>query len=101
MLGLGSRGDMMNQSREHTLQQVLEDGGWRMVAFPLSRASSRPRDQTQVSSIAGRFFTKSGSKTVGRKCPGKPSEERHRFKWFLWQEMTYRWVSPVAAFQRE
>ena len=28
MLGLGSRGDMLNQSREHTLQQVLEDGGW-------------------------------------------------------------------------
>lgn len=42
----------------------------------------------------------SGSKTVGRRCPGKPSEERHRFKWFLWQEMTYSWVSPVAAFQR-
>ena len=27
------------------------------VAFPFSRASSRPRDQTQVSCIAGRFFT--------------------------------------------
>ena len=27
------------------------------VAIPFSRASSRPRDQTQVSCITGRFFT--------------------------------------------
>ena len=27
------------------------------VAFPFSRRSSQPRDQTQVSLIAGRFFT--------------------------------------------
>ena len=27
------------------------------VAFPSSRGSSQPRDQTQVSHIAGRFFT--------------------------------------------
>ena len=27
------------------------------VAFPFSRGSSQPRDQTQVSRIAGEFFT--------------------------------------------
>ena len=27
------------------------------VAFPFSRGSSQPRDRTQVSQIAGRFFT--------------------------------------------
>ena len=27
------------------------------VAFPFSRGSSQPRDQTQVSCIAGKFFT--------------------------------------------
>ena len=27
------------------------------VAFPFSRGSSQPREQTQVSRIAGRFFT--------------------------------------------
>ena len=27
------------------------------VAFPFSRGSSQPRDQTQVSHIAGRFLT--------------------------------------------
>ena len=35
------------------------------VAVPSSRASSRPRDWTQVSCIAGRFFT--------TETPGKPS----------------------------
>ena len=34
------------------LAKILE---W--VAFPFSRGSSQPRDQTQVSHIAGRFFT--------------------------------------------
>jgi len=28
------------------------------VAFPFSRGSSQPRDQTQVSCIAGGFFTR-------------------------------------------
>ena len=28
-----------------------------LVAFPFSRGSSQPRDRTQVSDIAGRFFT--------------------------------------------
>ena len=27
------------------------------VAFPFSRGSFQPRDRTQVSSVAGRFFT--------------------------------------------
>jgi len=27
------------------------------VAFPFSRGSSQPRDQTKVSHIAGKFFT--------------------------------------------
>ena len=30
---------------------------WSGVAFPFSRGSSQPRDQTQVSHIAGAFFT--------------------------------------------
>ena len=40
--------------RAHGILQarVLE---W--VAIPFSRGSSQPRDQTQVSHIAGRFFT--------------------------------------------
>ena len=36
---------------------VLQARTLKWVAVPFSRVSSRPRDQTQVSSIAGRFFT--------------------------------------------
>ena len=36
--------------------------GW--VAFPFSRGSSQTRDQTQVSCIAGRFFTKLSGKAI-------------------------------------
>ena len=32
------------------------------VAFPFSRGSSQPRDQSQVSCIAGRFFTNWGTR---------------------------------------
>ena len=45
--------DPMDYSVHGILQaRILE---W--VAFPFSRGSSQPRDQTQVSRIAGRFFT--------------------------------------------
>ena len=40
------------QSMEILQARILE---W--VAFPFSRGSSQPRDQTQVSCIAGRLFT--------------------------------------------
>ena len=49
----GGESDPMNCTVHGILQaRILE---W--VAFPFSRASSRPRDQTQVSPIAGGFFT--------------------------------------------
>ena len=45
--------DPMDYAVHGTLQaKILE---W--VAFPFSRGSSQPRDQTQVSRIAGGFFT--------------------------------------------
>ena len=46
--------DPMDSSSVHGILQarILE---W--LAFPFSRGSSQPRDQTQVSHIAGRFFT--------------------------------------------
>ena len=36
---------------------ILQAGILVWVAMPSSRGSSQPRDQTQVSQIAGRFFT--------------------------------------------
>ena len=39
------------------LHGILQARILEWVAFPFSRGSSQPRDQTQVSCIAGRFFT--------------------------------------------
>ena len=44
--------------------RILE---WVWVAFSFSRGSSQPRDWTQVSHIAGRFFTSWATREVG--CP--------------------------------
>ena len=37
--------------------EILHAGILEWVAIPFSRGSSQPRDQIQVSCIAGRFFT--------------------------------------------
>ena len=41
----------------YTVHGILQARILEWVAFPFSRKSSQPRDQTQVSHIAGRFFT--------------------------------------------
>ena len=40
-----------------TVHEILQTRILEWVAFPFSRGSSQPRDRTQVSDIAGRFFT--------------------------------------------
>ena len=40
-----------------TVHGILQARIMEWVAVPFSRGSSQPRDQTQVSRIAGRFFT--------------------------------------------
>ena len=40
-----------------TIHGILQARILEWVAFPLSSGSSQPRDQTGISSIAGRFFT--------------------------------------------
>ena len=42
---------------DYTVHGILQARIPEWVAFPFSRGSSEPRDQTQVSHIAGRFFT--------------------------------------------
>ena len=44
-------------SMNYTVQGILQARILEWVAFPFSRASSQPRDLTQVSHIAGGFFT--------------------------------------------
>ena len=42
---------------DYTVHEILQARILEWVAFPFSRGSSQPRDRTQVSHIAGRFFT--------------------------------------------
>ena len=42
---------------DYTVHGILQARILEWVAFPFSRGSSQPRGQTQVSRIAGRFFT--------------------------------------------
>ena len=41
---------------DYTVHGILQAKILEWVAFPFSRGSFQPRDQTQVSHIAGRFF---------------------------------------------
>ena len=43
--------------RDYTVHWILQARILERVAFPFSSGSSQPRDRTQVSRIAGRFFT--------------------------------------------
>ena len=42
---------------DYIVHGILQARILEWVAFPFSRGSSQPRDQTQVSHIAGGFFT--------------------------------------------
>ena len=42
---------------DYTVHGILQARIVEWVVFPFSRESSQPRDQTQVSRIAGKFFT--------------------------------------------
>ena len=42
---------------DYTVHGILQARILELVAFPFSRGSSQPRDRTQVSRIAGGFFT--------------------------------------------
>ena len=44
-------------SMDHTVHGIFQTRILKWVAFPFSRGSSQPRDWTQISCIAGRFFT--------------------------------------------
>ena len=45
------------RSIDYTVHGILQARILEWVAFPFSRGSSQPGDRTQVSCIAGRFFT--------------------------------------------
>ena len=45
------------KAMDYTVHGILQASIPKWVAFPFSRGSSQPRDQNQVSCIAGGFFT--------------------------------------------
>ena len=49
--------DAAAAAADYTVHGIFQARILEWVAFPFSRGSSQPRDQTQVSRIAGRFFT--------------------------------------------
>ena len=55
----GSCSVVFHSLRPHKLYSPWNSPGQNtgVGSFPFSRGSSQPKDQTQVSSIAGRFFT--------------------------------------------
>ena len=54
-----------------SVQGILQVRILEWVAIASSRGSSRPRDQTQVSCIAGRFFTVWVTREAPLKCQGQ------------------------------
>ena len=61
---------MSDSLRPHGLysSRMLQAGTLEWVAFPFSRGSSQSRDRTQVSRIAGRFFTSWATREALRTC---------------------------------
>ena len=57
---------------DHTVQGILQARILEWVAIPISGVSSQPRDQTQVSRIAGRFFTSWATREAQEYWSGQP-----------------------------
>ena len=57
-----SDSDSLSDPIDYTANGILQARILEWVAFPFSRGSSQPRDWTQVSCIAGRFFTSWGTR---------------------------------------
>ena len=72
---------VFNSLQPHGILQArtLEWG----VAFPFSRGSSQPRDQTQVSHLAGRFFTIWATR------------EAHQGTFYILEGYSRKWTSGV------
>ena len=57
-LSLSSGKTLLNSSYwQSSVHGILQARTLEWIAVPSSKGSSQPRDQTQVSHIAGRFFT--------------------------------------------
>ena len=64
---------------DYTVHGILQGRILECVAFPFSRRSSQPRDWTEVSRAAGRFFTSWAIREA--ELPGNM-----HFLYFLWMK---------------
>ena len=60
---------------DHIVRGILKARILKWVAFPFSRGYSQPRDRTQVSRIAGGFFTRWATREAQEYWSGYPSPE--------------------------
>ena len=65
----------------YTVHGILQGRTLEWVAFPFSRRSSQPRDRTQISSIAGGFFTSWATSKAQEYW--KPQKAKSCYKYFL------------------
>ena len=68
---------------DYTVHGILQARILEWVAFSFSRGSSQPRDQTQVSHMAGRFFTSWAT----REAQKRGTQERDLLYWvggYIW-----------------
>ena len=70
---------------DYTILEILQARILVWVAIPFSRASSRPRNQTGVSWIAGRFFTNGAIREALKR-------NRHRYMHVAVQLLSHVWV---------
>ena len=90
------------QPHNDTVHEILQARILEWVAFPFSRGSSQPRDQTQISHIAGGFFTSWATREAS--LPPKKKSiciEKNIFMGYLCQKPTVcgPWIS-LTPFSR-
>ena len=73
------------KSRDYTVHGILRARKLEWIAVPFSRISSQPRDWTQVSCIAGRFFTSWATREAPINHKGKAHEKlcMHMYNWVI------------------
>ena len=95
-----SRSVVSDSLRPHGLVHgILQARVLERVAFPFSRGSSQPRDQTQVSCIAGRFFTSWATREALTTCNFKGDEEESTRPSFLSVHYVLRMVCTFSISQ--
>ena len=71
---------------DYTVHGILQAGILEWVAFPFSRGSSPPRDGTQVSHIAGRFFTSQATREDPWRELREEQSNNHPVLWIMTQD---------------